>query len=162
MSIATTDEAKYSELDTFMESLPSNDGALIPALHHAQELFGHLPFEVQNHIAHKLRIPTAKVYGVVTFYSFFNIEPKGKYKIQVCMGTACFVRGAGKVLDEFAKKLNVQPGATSEDKLWSLDGLRCVGACGLAPVVTVNGKVYGRVEVKDVQNIIDESLAKGE
>ncbi|MCL2853669.1 MAG: NAD(P)H-dependent oxidoreductase subunit E [Defluviitaleaceae bacterium] len=159
---ATTDAAKYAELDAFIESLPSNDGALIPALHHAQGIFGHLPFEVQNHIAHKLRIPSSKVYGVVTFYSFFNINPKGRYKVQVCMGTACFVRGSGKVLDEFVKELNVQPGATSNDGMWSIDGLRCVGACGLAPVVTVNGKVYGRVEVKDVHGIIYESLAKGE
>ncbi|MCL2617747.1 MAG: NAD(P)H-dependent oxidoreductase subunit E [Defluviitaleaceae bacterium] len=161
MSTAT-EATKYSELDEFIAGLPSNDGALIPALHQAQEIFGHLPFEVQNHIARKLRIPAAKVYGVVTFYSFFNIEPKGKYKVQVCIGTACFVRGAGKVLDEFAAKLKVPSGTTSEDMMWSLDGLRCVGACGLAPVVIVNGKVYGRVEVKDVQGIIDDTLAKGE
>ena len=161
MSTAT-DAEKYSELNAFIDALPSNDGALIPSLHQAQEVFGHLPFEVQNHIAHKLQIPSAKVYGVVTFYSFFNIEPKGRYKVQVCIGTACFVRGAGKVLDEFSAKLNVPSGATSEDMLWSLDGLRCVGACGLAPVVIINGKVYGRVEVKDVQGIIDDTLSKGE
>ena len=158
----TQTKTPYPEIDEFLDNLKDKKGALIPTLHKAQECYGHLPIEVQNYIAQKLSIPSAKVYGVVTFYSFFNIEPKGKYKIQVCMGTACFVRGAGKVLDDFAKKLNVAPGGTTEDKAFSLDGLRCVGACGLAPVVTVNGKVYGRVEVKDVQDIIGDCLSETE
>ena len=155
--------ALYSKLDAFIDSLPSKDGALISVLHEAQDIFEHLPIEVQAHIANKLDIPASKVYGVVTFYSFFTMTKKGKYKISVCMGTACFVRGAGKVLDKFTRDLNVLSGTTSECGMWSLDGLRCVGACGLAPVVLVNGKVYGRIEEKDVQCIIDEynAIEKG-
>ena len=150
------DTALFTKLDEYIDSLPTKQGALISVLHRAQDLFEYLPIEVQSHIAKKLDIPASKVYGVVTFYSFFTMTKKGKYKISVCMGTACFVRGAGKVLDKFARDLNVPSGTTSEDGLWSLDGLRCVGACGLAPVVLVNGKVYGRIEEKDVQGIIDE------
>ena len=150
----------YARLDEFIDSLPSKEGALISVLHQAQDIFEYLPVEVQTYIAEKLDIPASKVYGVVTFYSFFSMTKKGKYKIAVCMGTACFVRGAGKVLDKFARELNVTSGSTREDGIWSLDGLRCVGACGLAPVVLVNGKVYGRIEEKDVQGIIDEYSAK--
>jgi len=150
------DKALFDKLDAYIDSLPSKEGALISVLHEAQDISEYLPQEVQSHIAHKLDIPASKVYGVVTFYSFFTMTKKGKYKIAVCMGTACFVRGAGKVLDKFAKELSVPSGTTSEDGMWSLDGLRCVGACGLAPVVLVNGKVYGRIEEKDVQGIIDE------
>ena len=147
--------ALYTRLDNFIDSLPSKQGALISVLHEAQNIFGYLPIEVQIHIAARLDIPASKVYGVVTFYSFFSMTKKGKYKIAVCMGTACFVRGAGKVLDKFARDLSVPPGTTGTDGMWSLDGLRCVGACGLAPVVLVNGKVYGRIEEKDVRGIID-------
>lgn len=153
--------ALYQKLDAFIDSLPSKDGALISVLHEAQDIFEYLPVEVQTHIAHKLDIPTSKVYGVVTFYSFFTMTKKGKYKVSVCMGTACFVRGAGNVLDKFARDLNISSGATSEDGMWSLDGLRCVGACGLAPVVLVNGKVYGRIEEKDVAGIIEEYKTEG-
>ena len=154
------DPAMFVKLDEYIDSLPTKQGALISVLHHAQDIFEYLPIEVQTHIAHKLDIPASKVYGVVTFYSLFTMTKKGKYKIAVCMGTACFVRGAGKVLDKFARDLNVPSGTTSEDGMWSLDGLRCVGACGLAPVVLVNGKVYGRIEEQDVQGIIDEYNAK--
>jgi len=160
MAQSNFDPALYSKLDAFIDSLPSRDGALISVLHEAQDIFEYLPIEVQTHIAKRLDIPASKVYGVVTFYSFFTMTKKGKYKISVCMGTACFVRGAGKVLDKFARDLNVPSGTTSADGMWSLDGLRCVGACGLAPVVLVNGKVYGRIEEKDVQGIIDEYVSK--
>lgn len=150
------------ELDEFIDSLEDKDGALITVLHKAQDIYGWIPVEVQNHIARRLEITAAKVFGVVTFYSFFNTKPKGKFKISVCMGTACFVRGAQAVLDEFNKQLGVVVGETSEDKLFSLDAIRCVGACGLAPVVSVNGKVYGRVKPEEVKDIIEECLAKGE
>jgi len=156
MAQSNFDPAMYVKLDNFIDSLPTKQGALISVLHEAQDIFEYLPIEVQTHIANKLDIPASKVYGVVTFYSFFTMTKKGKYKVAVCMGTACFVRGAGKVLDKFARDLNVPTGTTGEDGMWSLDGLRCVGACGLAPVVLVNGKVYGRIEEKDVQGIIDE------
>ncbi|MCL2287028.1 MAG: NAD(P)H-dependent oxidoreductase subunit E [Firmicutes bacterium] len=156
MAQSNFDPALYAKLDEFIDSLPTKQGALISVLHYAQDIFEYLPTEVQTYIAQRLDIPASKVYGAVTFYSFFTMTKKGKYKIAVCMGTACFVRGAGKVLDKFARDLNIQSGTTGEDGVWSLDGLRCVGACGLAPVVLVNGKVYGRVGEKDVQSIIDE------
>lgn len=150
----------FTELDAFIDSLPTKQGKLITVLHKAQEIIGYLPFKVQNHIAHKLEVPSSKVYGVVTFYSFFNIKPKGKYKVAVCLGTACFVRGAQDIVDEFKKHLEIDAGETSKDKMFSLDTLRCVGACGLAPVVSVNGKVYGRVTADDVNRIVEEYMAK--
>ncbi|MDR1688503.1 MAG: NAD(P)H-dependent oxidoreductase subunit E [Clostridiales bacterium] len=152
---------KIAELDEFINSLPDLTGKLIVVLHKAQDIIGYLPEEVQSHIAHRLDIPASKVFGVVTFYSFFNTKPKGKFKINVCMGTACFVRGSQEILEEFEKLLEIKNGETTKDKLFSLDSLRCVGACGLAPVVMVNGKVYGRVTVKDADAIIEEHLAMG-
>ena len=150
------DAALYAKLDEFIDSLPSKQGALVTVLHQAQEIFDFLPIEVQNYVAERLDIPASRVYGVVTFYSFFTMTKKGKYRVNVCMGTACFVRGAGKVLDKFASELNVKANTTREDGLWSLDGLRCIGACGLAPVLTINGKVYGRIEEQDVPGILEE------
>lgn len=152
--------AKLEELDAFIDSLPTKQGKLITVLHKAQDLIGYLPTEVQNHVAHKLEIPSSRVYGVVTFYSFFNIKPKGKYKVAVCMGTACFVRGSQSILDEFKKHLSIEPGETAKNGVFSLDGIRCVGACGLAPVVSVNGKVYGRVTKEDVNRIVEEYMTK--
>ncbi|MGE5419994.1 MAG: NAD(P)H-dependent oxidoreductase subunit E [Chloroflexota bacterium] len=129
---------------------------LINVLHSCQEHFGYLPAEVQEVIAERLTIPVARVYGVVTFYSFFTMAPKGKYPISVCLGTACYVRGAEKVLDEFKKQLGVQVGQCTGDNKFSLSSLRCVGACGLAPVVLVGDKTYGRVSPDDVKNILKE------
>ena len=129
---------------------------LINVLHKTQEHFGYLPAEVQEAIAEKLNISTAQVYGVVTFYSFFTMTPKGKHPISICMGTACYVRGAEKVLDEFKKELAIQVGQTTADGKFSLSSLRCVGACGLAPVVLVGDKTYGRVAPDDVQAILKE------
>ncbi len=129
---------------------------LINILHRTQEHFGYLPAEVQEAIADKLNISTAQVYGVVTFYSFFTMTPKGKHPISICMGTACYVRGAEKVLDEFKKELAIQVGQTTPDGKFSLSSLRCVGACGLAPVVLVCNKTYGRVAPDDVKVILKE------
>ncbi len=129
---------------------------LINILHETQHYFGYLPVEVQIIVAKQLRIAPSKVYGVVTFYSFFTMTPKGKHPISICMGTACYVRGAEKVLDEFKKVLNIEAGGTTEDGKFSLSSLRCVGACGLAPVVLVGEKVYGRVTVEDVEKIVKE------
>jgi len=153
---------KMGELDAFIDALPTKQGKLITVLHRAQDIFGYLPTEVQNHVAHRLDVPSSKVYGVVTFYSFFNTKPKGKYKVNVCLGTACFVRGAQAVMDEFSKVLEIKPSESTKDMLFSLDGIRCVGACGLAPVVSVNGKVYGRVTPEDVNGIVEEYMAKGD
>ena len=131
-------------------------GELINILHEAQGTLGYLPREVQEVIARQLRIPVSRVYGVVTFYSFFTMTPKGRHPISVCMGTACYVRGAETVLDEFKRRLSIGVGGVTPDGQFSLDSLRCVGACGLAPVVLVGEKVYGRVSLPDVEKIITE------
>lgn len=125
-------------------------------LHQTQGAFGYLPAEVQEVVAAELGIPVAKVYGVVTFYSFFTMLPKGKHPISVCTGTACYVRGAEKVLDEFKRILEVKVGESTPDGKFSLNCLRCVGACGLAPVVLVGDKVYGRVSPDGVKDILNE------
>lgn len=134
----------------------SDPQELINVLHSCQEHFGYLPAEVQEVISEHLNVPVAKVYGVVTFYSFFTMTPKGKNPISICMGTACYVRGAEKVLDEFKKELKIQVGETTKDNKFSLSSLRCVGACGLAPVVLVGDKTYGRVAPDDVKGILKE------
>jgi len=147
------------ELDAYIDELAqqgSMDGKLIAILHRAQEIIGYLPKEVQIHIARRLSLPPAKVFGVVSFYSYFSMVPRGKFVIDVCMGTACFVIGADKVLDEFKNLLGIEAGQTTPDRLFSLNALRCVGACGLAPVISVNGKMYGKVTPKDVSKIIEE------
>ena len=154
-------EFDYTELDEFIDGISQNAGALIPALHKAQHLFGYLPVEVQQHIARKLDIPASKVYGVVTFYSYFTMKKRGKYRVSVCMGTACFVRGADVILREFEKELSMKTNETTEDGLFTLDAVRCVGACGLAPLAVVNEKVYGRIGVEDVRKICKEYMEKG-
>ncbi len=134
-------------------------GELINVLHKTQDYLGYLPAEVQELIAEQLHIPTAKVYGVVSFYSFFSMTPKGKHPISVCLGTACYVRGAEKVLDAFKKELNLEVGETTPDGMFSLTCLRCVGACGLAPVAMVGDKVYGRLAPAAVKDIVNEYRA---
>ena len=161
MAQTKIDPGLFTKLDEYIDALPTKQGALIAVLHHAQEIVGYLPVEVQDHIAQKLDIPASKVYGVVTFYSFFTMTKKGRYRVNVCMGTACFVRGAGKVLEKFEKDLKVKAGTTTEDGEYSVDALRCIGACGLAPVLTVNGKVYGRIDEGDVEGVIADFLSGG-
>lgn len=149
------DSEKLKALDQYIDGLKKKEGALINILHEAQDIFGYLPQDLQLFIARKLEIPAAKVFGVVTFYSYFTTEPRGQHTINVCMGTACFVKGADKILEEFKKQLKIEEGKNmSEDGMFTLNSLRCVGACGLAPVVLVDGKVYGRVKVEDVEKII--------
>lgn len=149
-------KALFQELDNFIDSLPSKKGSLIQVLHTAQDIFGYLPKEVQLYISDKLNISPAKVYGVVSFYSYFTTEPIGKYKINVCLGTVCFVKGSDKILAEFEKQLGIKSGETTEDLMFTLESLRCVGACGLAPVVVVNDKVYGHVTLGQVSEILDK------
>lgn len=152
-------ELRQEDVDKITEICKSFDNEpleLINVLHACQEHFGYLPAEVQEVVASRLNVSTARVYGVVTFYSFFTMTPKGKYPISICMGTACYVRGAEKVLDEFKKELAIQVGQTTPDGKFSLSSLRCVGACGLAPVVLVGEKTYGRVAPDDVQAILKE------
>lgn len=147
----------YAELEAFIDALPDKRGALISVLHRAQAIFGYLPKEVQEFVGKKLNVPNAQVYGVVSFYSFFTMEPKGKHPVSICMGTACYVRGADKILDLFKEELAIGVGETTPDGKFSLDALRCVGACGLAPVVLVGDKVYGRINTREqVKEIIAE------
>ena len=135
----------------------NNDGGeLINVLHQTQSYIGYLPAEVQELIAQELNVSVAQVYGVVSFYSFFTMTPKGEHPISVCMGTACYVRGAEKVLDEFKRILSINVGETTPDGKFSLTALRCIGACGLAPVITVGEEVYGRLSPDDVQGIVDK------
>lgn len=150
------DKEKYAQLDAFIASLPTTEGELIRVLHTAQGIFGYLPKEVQIYVAKKLNVPVSKVYGVVSFYSFFTMKPKGEYDISVCMGTACYVRGSEDVLGELKKQLGIEIGDTTEDGKFSLRTLRCVGACGLAPVVMIGEKVYGRVTPAMVSDILAE------
>nr|WP_321357997.1 NAD(P)H-dependent oxidoreductase subunit E [uncultured Draconibacterium sp.] len=134
----------------------NKESELINVLHQVQSKLGYLPAEVQEVIAKELNASVAKVYGVVTFYSFFTMIPQGENPISICMGTACYVRGAEQVLNEFKRQLKVEVGESTEDGKFSINCLRCVGACGLAPVVTVGEKVYGRVAPTDVKKIIAE------
>ncbi len=148
--------AGFRELEEFIGELSTKKGALISVLHKAQSIFGYLPKEVQEFIAEELDESLAHVYGVVSFYSYFTMVPKGEHPIAVCMGTACYVRGADKVLEEFQNKLKIKSGETTPDGKFSIDALRCVGACGIAPVVLVGEKVYKKVEPKEVAKIIAE------
>ena len=150
------DVKKYQELEEYINELGAKSEELIAILHRAQHIFGYLPREVQEFIADKLHINVSKVYGVVTFYSFFTMERKGKYVINVCLGTACFVRGADKILKEFEARLGIKNGGTTADGKFTLSSLRGVGGCGLAPVVQVNGKTYGNATIETVKEIIEE------
>lgn len=149
-------EDKLKALKEVCKSFNNDKGELINILHQAQEIFGYLPAEVQEVIAHELKIGVATVYGVVSFYSFFTMKPKGEHPISVCLGTACYVRGAEKVLEEIKKVTKVNVGETTPDGKFSLACLRCVGACGLAPVVMIGQKVYGRVAPDKVNEILAE------
>ena len=125
-----------------------------------QNEYGYIPLEVQELVSELTGVPVSEIYGVVTFYSFFSMNPKGKYVIGVCLGTACYVKGSQLVLDKFSELLNIKAGQTTEDGLFTLDVLRCIGACALAPAVSINGKVYPQVKVDNVKSIIEEYRAK--
>ena len=155
--------AKFAELDTFIEGLKIDRdderrrGYLIQVLHRAQYIFGYLPREVQIHVAQKLFLSEAQFSGVVSFYNYFTTKPKGKYNVNVCLGTACYVKGAEKVLAEIERILGVKADTNpTADGLFSISALRCVGACGLAPVMVVNGKVYGKMTPAKAAAVIKE------
>ena len=150
------DEGRMKKLEEIINEHKTQDGALIPILHEAQELFGYLPEEVQQKIADGLGISLAEVYGVATFYSRFTLVPKGKYNIQLCLGTACYVKGADKILVKLEELLGIKVGETTADGKFSLEGARCVGACGLAPVMVINEEVYGKVTPEMVKGILDK------
>jgi len=142
------------KLQAVIEKYKGTDGALIPVLHEAQEIFGYLPIEVQKKVSDGLNVPMSEIYGVVTFYTQFSIYPKGKYNIGVCLGTACYVKGSGDIIDKIKQRLGIEVGQCTDDGRFSLEATRCIGACGLAPVLTVNEDVYGRLTVDDVDDIL--------
>lgn len=141
-----------------IEKHKGQDGALIPVLHEAQDIYGYLPIEVQQMISDGLGVSMAEIYGVVTFYTQFSINPKGVYKIGVCLGTACYVKGSGNILDRIKDKLGIDVDGCTPDGKFSLDATRCIGACGLAPVMTVNDDVYGRLVPEDVDGILEKYM----
>ena len=143
-----------AELMSVIAQYKDQDGALIPVLHQAQEIYGYLPIEVQTMIADGPSVPLAEVYGIVTFYTQFSLNPKGEYKVGVCLGTACYVKGSGDILDKFKELLGIDVDGCTPDGKFSLEATRCIGACGLAPVFTINEDVYGRITADDVPGIL--------
>jgi len=129
-------------------------GALMPILQKAQEIYGYLPIEVQTIISNEMNVPLEKIYGIVTFYSQFSLSPKGKYNVSVCLGTACYVKGSGDIFSKIQEMLGIADGDCTPDGIFSLESCRCIGACGLAPVLTVNDDVYGKLTVDDLEGII--------
>ena len=151
-------EGTAEQMSALLDSIRAHKGeagALMPVLHEAQNIYGYLPAEVQTVIAEELNVPLAEVYGVATFYSQFSLAPKGKHRISVCLGTACYVKGSDKVLEAIEKELRISCGECTPDKKFSIDSCRCVGACGPAPVMIVDGEVYGKLSAKDVAGILD-------
>ena len=145
-----------AELTALLSEIKGTQGALMTALQKAQGIYGYLPIEVQKMVASGLNLRLEEVYGVATFYSQFSLNPKGKYKISVCMGTACYVKDAGIILNKIAEVFECQPSKCTDDGKFSLEACRCIGACGLAPVITINEDVYGRLVVDDIQGIFDK------
>lgn len=151
------DTAEQSaKLNEIIERHQVTNSSLIQVLHDAQEIYGYLPLEVQRTISEKMSIPFAEIYGTVSFYSQFSTTPKGEYRISVCMGTACYVKNSDVILDKFKELLSIDVNECTEDGKFSLDACRCIGACGLAPVVTINDDVYGKLTADDVAGIISK------
>lgn len=145
-----------NQLRTFLKENKDVRGILMPALQKAQEIYGYLPEEVQKIIAEELDIPLEKVFGTSTFYSQFTLNPKGKNEVAVCLGTACYVKGSGEILAKIEEILGVKAGECTSDGKFSISATRCIGCCGLAPVMTVNGEVYGKITADDVQGILEQ------
>ena len=145
-----------ARLDAVIAEHKGEKGALMPILQKAQDIYGYLPIEVQRHIALSMDIPLSEVYGVATFYSQFILNPKGEYAVAVCLGTACYVKGAGLLMDKLESLIGIKNGEITADRKFSLDATRCIGACGLAPVLTVNEEVYGRLTPDMIKGILDK------
>ena len=149
-------ETMTPELKAFIEEWKSKPGNLIMVLHKVQQTFGYIPRNIAIETAGLLGVPLAKIYGVITFYNFFKLQKAGKYLVQVCLGTACYLRGGDDLVKEFEKQLGVGLNTTTPDGLFSVEAVRCLGCCGLAPVVVVNGEVYGKLATKDVAGLIEK------
>ena len=145
---------KFAQLDQAIQELKDQPGALMPVLQRAQNIFGCVALDVQKRIAEGLGVTLSEVYGVATFYAQFSLVPSGKYVISVCLGTACYVKGSQKVLDRLSEELGIPVGGTTRDGLFTLNATRCLGACGLAPVMTINEEVYGRLVPDDIPGIL--------
>ena len=147
---------QWEQFEQLLDSLKSVPGPVMKAMQGAQDIYGYLPIEVQSKIASTFGVALEEVYGIATFYAQFNLTPKGKYTIGVCLGTACYVKGSGDILAKLEEKLGIKAGQTTEDRRFTLDATRCIGCCGLAPVMCVNDDVYGRITKKDVKGIIEK------
>lgn len=154
--MAHLNEAAVKKITEICDRYANEKTPLMMILSDIQNEYGYIPLEVQELVSQKTGISVAEIYGVVTFYSFFSLKPNGKYVIGCCLGTACYVKGAQQVLDKFSEIIGIKAGETSEDGMFTLDALRCIGACGIAPAVTINGKVYPKLSVSDVPKIVEE------
>ena len=157
--MAHLQEAAVKQIHAICDRYANEKTPLMMILSDIQKEYGYIPLEVQEIVSEKTGISVAEIYGVVTFYSFFSLKPKGKYVIGCCLGTACYVKGAQQVIDKFSEIIGIKPGETSEDGLFTLDALRCIGACGIAPAVTINGKVYPKLSVDQIPKIVEEYRA---
>jgi len=149
-----SDQEKYTRISEIIDEYKDKEGCLIQILHFSQGIYGYIPLKLQKFIAQRLDMPLSEVSGVITFYSFFSTQPKGKYTIKVCLGTACYVRGGKKILDRLMEILKVQVGETTSDGKFTLEVMRCIGACGLAPAITINDVVYKQVNSDKLQSIL--------
>lgn len=153
-------DEKLAKLNDVIKKYEGKPGALIPVLHEAQQIYGYLPEEVQYHISQGLRIPLADVYGVVTFYALFTMTPRAEYNISVCTGTACYVKGAGELIQKIRDNIGIKVGELSEDRKFGLEATRCIGACGMAPVLTINEEVHGRLNADQLEELLEEYQQK--
>lgn len=154
--MAHLSEAAVKKINAICDRYADERTPLMMILSDVQKEYGYIPLEVQELVSERTGISVAEIYGVVTFYSFFSLNPKGKYVIGCCLGTACYVKGAQQVIDKFSEILEIKPGETTKDGLFTLDALRCIGACGIAPAVSINGKVYPKMSVNSVPAVIEE------
>ena len=159
--MARLSEAAVAQISQICDRYTNESTPLMMILSDIQKEYGYIPLEVQELVSQKTGVSVAEIYGVVTFYSFFSLKPKGKYVVGCCLGTACYVKGAQQVIDKFSEILKIKPGETTEDGLFTLDALRCIGACGIAPALSINDKVYPKVAVNSVPKIIEDLRAEG-
>ena len=156
ITIEEEEQEEFEELRNVINNYKDKEGTLVKVLHEAQDIFGYLPRKVQIFVARTMGIPLPEVYGVVSFYSLFTMKPRGEYTIEICMGTACYVKGADALLEKFKQELQIEPGEVTEDGKFTIETTHCVGACSLAPVISINGNVHGNIEPEDVDEVIAE------